>query len=80
MENKVYPCTSQFLILHVYESGALDGLNYREIPKCLDAKKPCCNLSKLQTKRPNLRVFFQNDANGLANSEDPDRTAPLGAV
>ena len=29
---------------------------------------------------PNLRVFDQKDANGKANSEDPDQTAPLGAV
>ena len=29
---------------------------------------------------PNLRVFYQKDANGTANSEDPDQTAPLGAV
>ena len=34
----------------------------------------------IQTKRPNLRVFCQNDANGIANSEDPDQIAPLGAV
>ena len=35
---------------------------------------------KFKAKRPNLRVFRQNDANGIANSEDPDQTAPLGAV
>ena len=40
----------------------------------------CCNLPKIQTKRSNLRVFCQNGANGIANSEDPDQTAPLGAV
>ena len=33
-----------------------------------------------QTKRPNHRVFRQKDANGIANSEDPDQTAPRGAV
>ena len=27
-----------------------------------------------------FRVFCQNDAKGIANSEDPDQTAPLGAV
>ena len=27
-----------------------------------------------------LRVFSQEDANGIANCEDPDQTAPLGAV
>ena len=27
-----------------------------------------------------LWVFCPKDANGIANSEDPDQTAPLGAV
>ena len=27
-----------------------------------------------------LRVYCQNGANGIANSEDPDQTAPVGAV
>ena len=54
--------------------------HYRKVPKFLDARKLCCNLTKIQTKRPKLRVFYQNDANGIANSEDPDQTAPLGAV
>ena len=35
---------------------------------------------KIQTKRSNLRVFHQKDVNGIANSEDPDQTAPLEAV
>ena len=43
-------------------------------------KKLCCNLPKIQTKRPHLKVFCQKDANGIANSEDPDQTAPLGKV
>ena len=54
--------------------------NYCKVPKFSDARKLCCNLSKIQTRRPNLKVFCQNDANGIANSEDPDQTAPLGAV
>ena len=53
---------------------------YHKVPKCSDARKLCCNLPKIQTKRPKLRVFYQNDANGIANSADPDQTAPLGAV
>ena len=53
---------------------------YHKVPKFSDARKHSCNLSKIQTKRPNLRVFCQNGANGIANSEDPDQTAPLGAV
>ena len=53
--------------------------NYRKTPKFSDARKLCCNLPKIQTKRPNLRVFRQNDANGIANSEDPDPTAQEGS-
>ena len=53
--------------------------NYQKVLKFSDTKKLCCNLPKIQKKRPNLRVFCQNDANGIANNEDPDQTAPLGA-
>ena len=53
---------------------------YCKVPKFLDAKKLRCNLPKVQTKSQNLRVFRQKDANGIANSEDSDQTAPLGAV
>ena len=53
---------------------------YRKVPKFSDVGKLCSNLPKLQIKRPNLRVFHQNNANGVANSEDPDQTTPLGAV
>ena len=35
---------------------------------------------KIQTKRPNLRVFHHKDENGIANNEDPDQTAPLRVV
>ena len=51
----------------------------RKVPKFSDASKLCCNLPKIQTKSPNLRVFRQKDANRIANSEDPDQTAPQGA-
>ena len=37
-----------------------------------DAKIFCCKLPKIQTKRPNLRLFCQNGAKGIANSEDPE--------
>ena len=53
---------------------------YRKGPKFSDVRKFCCNLPTVQEKRPNLRVFHQKDADGIANSEDPDQTAPLGAV
>ena len=58
----------------------LQKKRYRKVPKFLDARKLCCNLPKMQTKSPNLKVFCQKDANGIANSEDPDQTTPLGAV
>ena len=53
---------------------------YRKASKFSDPRKPCCNKPKIQTKMPNLRVFCQKHANGIANSEDPDQTTPLGAV
>ena len=58
---------------------------YRKVSKFSDARKLGCNLLKVHTKRPKLRLFYQNDAKGIANSEDPDQTAPrqtapLGAV
>ena len=53
---------------------------YRKVPRFSDAKKLDRNLPKIEAKKPNLRVFQQKDANGIANSEDPDQTAPLGAV
>ena len=40
----------------------------------------CCNLPKIQEKRPNLCIFCQKNVNGIANSGDPDQTVPLGAV
>ena len=46
-------------------------------------RKLCCKRPKIQEKRPNLWEFRQKDANGIANSGDPDQTAPtapLGAV
>ena len=67
-------------VLSFLEFKLLKHLPYRKVPKFLDAKKLCCNLPKFQRKSLNLRVFHLKDANGIANSEDPDQTAPLGAV
>ena len=53
---------------------------YRKVPKFWDDRNFCCNLPKILKMRPNIRVFHQKDANEIANSEDPDQTAPLGAV
>ena len=46
--------------------------NYCKVPKFSDYKKLWCNLPKIYEKRPNLWVFLQKDANGIANSEDTD--------
>ena len=53
---------------------------YRKVPKFLDTRKLCCKLPKIQTKRLNHRIFCPKDANGIADREDPDQTAPRGAV
>ena len=53
---------------------------YSKISKFSDTRKLSCNLPKIQTKRQNLLMFKLKDANGIANSEDPDLTAPLEAV
>ena len=59
------------------QGGSLLSYKYRKVPKFSDTRILCC---KIQEKRPNLGVFRQKDANGIANSADPDQTAPLGAV
>ena len=76
MKKKPVCCFCIFVLL----VSSLNLGTYRKVPKFLDARKLCCNLPKIQTKSPNLRVFCKKDANELANSEDPDQTAPLGTV
>ena len=53
---------------------------YRKDTKFSDTKNFAVIHLKFKQKGQNLRVIFQNDANGIADSEDPDQTAPLGAV
>ena len=43
-----------------------------KVTKFSDARKHCCNLPQIQTTRPHLKFFHQKDANGIANSEDPE--------
>ena len=52
-----------------------DKRTYRKVPRFSDARKLCCQ-PKFHTTGPNLRILHQKDANGKANSEDPDQTAP----
>ena len=53
---------------------------YRKAPKVWDTRKLCCNHLKTGKKRFYHRVMHPNDADSMASSEDPDQTAPLGAV
>ena len=69
-----------FIVWKSFEISLLPQFIYCIVPKFSDAKKLCCRLPKIQTKMPNLREFRQEGANGVANSEDPDQTAPLGVV
>ena len=53
---------------------------YRKVPKFLDTRKLCDYYPKTGKKRFYHRLMHPKDADGIANSEDPDQTAPLGAV
>ena len=53
---------------------------YHNDPKFSDTQKICCNHSKIWTMCLYHRVMSPNDADGMANSVDPDQTAPVGAV
>ena len=53
--------------------------NYRKIPKNSDTRKYTVKILKFD-----VWIFYRemrpNNADGMANSVDPDQTAPLGAV
>ena len=53
---------------------------YRKFPKYSDTKNICCNHSKIWTMWLNHRVMGPNDADGMANSVDPDQTAPRSSL
>ena len=56
------------------------GQNYRKNPKNSDIRNICCNHPEMLTMRLYHRLMLLRDADGIANSVDPDQTAPLGAV
>ena len=51
--------------------------DYSKFPKYLDTKTICRNHSKVWTMWLYHRVVSPNNADGMANSVDPDQTAPL---
>ena len=53
---------------------------YRKSPNFSDAQNVWCNHPKIQIKRFYHMALHPKDADSIANSEDPDQTAPLGAV
>ena len=53
---------------------------YCKFPKSSDTQNICCNHSKILTMWLYHRVMSPNNADRMANSVDPDQTAPLGAV
>ena len=52
---------------------------YRNDPKFSDTHKICCNHPQIWTIGLYHRVISPNDTDGMANSVNPDQTAPLGA-
>ena len=58
----------------------MDLSNYRKFPKYSDTQKICCNHSKSWIMWLCHRVMSPNDADGMANSVDPDQTAPGSAL
>ena len=76
--DKLKECINLECILKM-EFGYVN-LAYRKIHKFSDIYLLYCKHSSIPTKRFYHGVIPLNDANGIANSEDPDQTAPLGAV
>ena len=60
--------------------GWQSKVNYRKIPKNSDTRKICCNYPKIWTTWLYSWEMCPKDVDGIANSVDPDQTAPLGAV
>ena len=67
-------------LIHEITENHFPSIGHCKVHKFSDTRNFCCNLPKIQTNRQNLKVFHQKEANGIANREDPDQTAPLGAV
>ena len=53
---------------------------YRKVPKFSEARNFAVIYLKFKQRGQTLRYFVKKHADGIANSEDTDQTAPLGAV
>ena len=80
---KISPCLRALgwaLIIWVIKEGHVitsTYLMFRKFPKYSDTQKICCKHSQIWTMWLYHRVMSPNDADGMANSMDPDQTAPL---
>ena len=54
--------------------------SYRKVPKFLEQENFAILYLKFKKRGQTFLVFHQKDANGIANREGPDQTAPLGAI
>ena len=66
--------TMNYIRLFLYDTTTF-LFDYRKFPKYSDTQKICCNHSKIWTLWLYHRVMSRNDADGMANSVDPDQTA-----
>ena len=55
-------------------------LGYRKNPKISDTRKFIVIILKVEQDGVSFKVMHPKDAAGIANSVDPDQTAPLGVV
>ena len=66
--------------LHHQFCISLRSLHYPKFLKYSETQNVCCNHSKIWTMSLYHRVMSPKDAEGMANSVDPDQTAPRTAV
>ena len=73
----IYLCLS-----YIYHKNSKDSKDYAycKTPKNSDTQINCCNHPKIWTKWLYCRIMCPKSADQMANSVDPDQTAPLGAV
>ena len=60
------------------QTGLFSCRDYCKTLKTSDTQTDCCNHPKIVTMCFYHRITCQEDADGMANSVDPDQTAPLG--
>ena len=63
------------LVLVCLNTIRINLICYRKFPKYSDTQNNCCDHSKIWTMWLYHRVMSPNDADGLANSVDPDQSS-----